>query len=207
MNRVEIKKKAKESLKGKYRDAIVLTIISFAIGFGVSIIIGFIGLNEKTTELISNLASIIISGLLGFGTVSYYLKVSRNESVSFKELFSKINMFWPYIAITLLTGLFTILWGLLFIIPGIIASLSYSLVYYVKLDNQELSAMDVIRKSKKMMNGHKWDLFGLGLSFLGWIILGIFTLGILYLWLMPYMQVTYANFYNSLKEKEKETTA
>ena len=56
MNRVEIKKKAKESLKGKYRDAILLTIISFAIGFGVSIIIGFIGLNEKTTELISNLA-------------------------------------------------------------------------------------------------------------------------------------------------------
>jgi len=106
----------------------------------------------------------------------------------------------PYISIALLTGLFTLLWPLLFIIPGIIDSISYTLVYMIKLDNPEMSTMEVITKSKEMMNGHKMDYFVLVLSFFGWAILGILTLGILYLWLTLYMNVTFANFYNSLKE-------
>lgn len=198
MNRSELKTKAKENLKGKYGDAIKLMLITYGISFISGLIIGFIDLDETVGDLIL----LIITGLIGFGTVSYYLKVSRNESVTYKELFSKTNMFWQYIAISLLVGIFTALWSLLFIIPGIIAALSYSLVYYIKLDNPELSTMDVIRKSKQMMQGHKWDFFVLSLSFLGWTILGLFTLGILYFWLIPYMQVTYANFYNSLKENK-----
>ena len=201
MNRIELKNKAKESLKGKYGDAITLILITYAINFAAGLIIGFMGLEESIIDLLSNIASIIISGIIGFGTVSYYLKVSRKESVTYKELFSKMNMFWSYIGISLLVGLFTLLWSLLFIIPGIIAALNYSLVYFIKLDNPELSASDVLEKSKQMMKGHRWDYFVLGLSFLGWSILGLFTFGILYLWLVPYMQVTYANFYNSLKEK------
>lgn len=204
MNRSELKNKAKESLKGKYGDAIALLVISFGISFVTGLIMGLSGLDETTTEFIGNIISVIISGLIGFGTISYFLKISRNESVTYKELFSKTNMFWSYIAIALLVGLFTMLWSLLFIIPGIIAAMSYSLVYYIKLDNPELSAIEVIGKSKEIMRGHKWDFFVLNLSFLGWGILGIFTLGILYLWLVPYMQVTYANFYNKLKE-EKNT--
>ena len=103
----------------------------------------------------------------------------------------------------LLVGLFIFLWTLAFIIPGIIASLSYSMVFFVKLDNPDMGAMDVLRKSKQIMSGHKMDDFVLGLSFLGWVILGVFTFGILYLWLIPYMQVTYANFYNSIKDENK----
>lgn len=204
MNRSELKNKAKESLKGKYGDAIALLVISFGISFPVGFAVGFIGLDDNLTELLGNIISIIISGLIGFGTFSYFLKISRNEQVNYKELFSKTNMFGSYIGISLLAGIFTFLWSLLFIIPGIIAALNYSLVYYIKLDNPKLSAIDVIRKSKQMMQGHKWDFFVLNLSFLGWGILSIFTLGILYLWLVPYMQVTYANFYNKLKE-EKNT--
>ena len=201
MNRAEIKAKAKESLKGKYGDAIAIMAIPFGISLALGFVIGFMGLDEASIEIISNIISIIISSLFGFGTISYYLKISRNEPVTYKELFNKTNMFWPYIAISLLVGLFTMLWSFLFIIPGIIATLSYTLVYYIKLDNPELSAIDVIRKSKQMMQGHKWELFVLELSFIGWAILGVFTLGILYLWLTPYMSVTYANFYNTLKEK------
>jgi len=199
MNRVELKEKAKESLKGKYGDAIALMFIYLGISIVSGLLIGFMGLDDTTMELVSNVLGIILSGLFEFGMLSYYVKISRNEEVTYKELFNKTNMFWPYIAISLLTSLFIILWSFLFIIPGIIASISYSLVYYVKLDNPELSASEVISKSKEMMNGHKWDFFVLGLSFIGWSILGLFTLGILYLWLVPYMQVTYANFYNSLK--------
>ena len=164
MNRIELKNKAKESLKGKYGDAITLILITYAINFAAGLIIGFMGLEESIIDLLSNIASIIISGIIGFGTVSYYLKVSRKESVTYKELFSKMNMFWSYIGISLLVGLFTLLWSLLFIIPGIIAALNYSLVYFIKLDNPELSASDVLEKSKQMMKGHRWDYFVLGLS-------------------------------------------
>ncbi len=200
MDRSELKRKAKESLKGKYGDAITLMIISFGISFAAGLIIGFCGLDENITKFISSIVSIIISGLIGFGIVSYFLKVSRNENVTYKELFSETNMFWSYIGIALLVGLFTMLWSLLFIIPGIIAALSYSLVYCIKLDNPELDVKEVLTKSKQMMNGHKWEYFVLILSFLGWIILGIFTFGVLYLWLIPYMQVTLCNFYNNLKK-------
>ena len=200
MNRIELKNRAKESLKGKYGEAIKLLLITFAISFATGFVIGFLNLDEDIAELISSIVSLAVAGLLGFGTVSFFLKISRNETVTYKELFSKINMCFSYLAISLLVGFFTALWSLLLIIPGIIAAINYSLVYFVKLDNPELGALEVLRKSKEMMNGHKWDFFVLILSFLGWAILGIFTLGILYLWLVPYMQVTYANFYNSLKE-------
>lgn len=200
MNRIELKNRAKESLKGKYGEAIKLLLITFAISFATGFVIGFLNLDEDIAELISSIVSLAVAGLLGFGTVSFFLKISRNETVTYKELFSKINMCFSYLGISLLVGLFTALWSLLLIIPGIIAAINYSLVYFVKLDNPELGALEVLRKSKEMMNGHKWDFFVLILSFLGWAILGIFTLGILYLWLVPYIQVTYANFYNSLKE-------
>ena len=200
MNRIELKNRAKESLKGKYGEAIKLLLITFAISFATGFVIGFLNLDEDIAELISSIVSFAVAGLLGFGTVSFFLKISRNETVTYKELFSKINMCFSYLAISLLVGLFTALWSLLLIIPGIIASISYSQAYYLVLDNPELKPMEAISQSKEMMNGHKWDFFVLILSFLGWAILGIFTLGILYLWLVPYMQVTYANFYNSLKE-------
>ena len=177
MNRKELKNKAKESLKGKYGDAILLTLISLGISFAAGLIIDFLGFNENLTELLSNLSSVIISGLISFGTTSFYLKISRNESVTYKELFSKTSMFWIYIAISFVVGIFTILWSLLFIIPGIIAALSYSLVYYIKLDNPELKTMEVIKKSKAL------------------------TFCILYLCIIPYISVTEANFYNRLKQQ------
>jgi len=206
MNRVELKERAKASLKGKYGDAILMMVLFFLITGAVGFVLGFAGgllnLSENSLSLISNLVSIVMSGLFGFGMVSYYLKLSRDEEVTYKELFSKFDMAIPYILISLTTGAFIFLWSLLFIIPGIIASISYTLVYMIKLDNPEMSTMEVIRKSKEMMKGHKMDYFVLVLSFFGWAILGAFTFGILYLWLNPYMSVTFAKFYNSLKESE-----
>ena len=203
MNRALLKQNAKKSLQGKYGDAIALLGIMFAISFALGLVIGFFRLEEDLASTLSDLCSLLISCALGFGMTSYFLKISRNEPVTYNELFSKTNMFVSYLSISLLVGLFTFLWTLAFIIPGIIASLSYSMVFFVKLDNPDMGAMDVLRKSKQIMSGHKMDYFVLGLSFLGWAILGAFTLGILYLWLIPYMQVTYANFYNSIKDENK----
>ena len=203
MNRALLKQNAKKSLQGKYGDAIALLGIMFAISFALGLVIGFLGLEENLASTLADLCYLLISCALGFGMTSYFLKISRNEPVTYNELFSKTNMFVSYLSISLLVGLFTFLWTLAFIIPGIIAALSYSMVFFVKLDNPDMGAMDVLKKSKQIMSGHKMDLFVLGLSFLGWTILGVFTLGILYLWLIPYMQVTYANFYNSIKDENK----
>lgn len=199
MSRAELKEAAKISLKGKYKEAIKLLGIFLLISLGISFIIVNLGFNEETTNMLDSIISIVFSGLLYFGYYSFFLKISRNEEVTYNELFKKTNLFWPCVAIMLLTGIFIFLWSLLFIIPGIIASISYSMVYFVYLDNPDLSPMDAISKSKEIMKGHKMDYFILNLSFIGWSILSIFTLGILLLWLIPYMQVTFANFYNKIK--------
>ena len=217
MDRLKLKNSAKESLKGHYGEffkmLLVCVLISFCIGFVAGILDGVckttwvVGKQElfgqsvdQTVGLFGTIGSIIDTCLFTFGITSFFLKISRNEEVTYKELFSKINLAVFYFALTFVAGLFISLWTLLLIIPGIIATYAYKMIYYIKLDNPEIGVLDAIKKSKEMMNGHKWDFFVLELSFIGWIILGVFTLGILYLWLVPYMAVTECNFYNSIKD-------
>ncbi len=214
----ELKENAKKSLKGKYGDIIVMFIIvalisalAGALGAGLDnllnlskheiVDLGFTTFTYTTTGLFTSLFALIVTGILGFGIIEYFLNISRNKEVNWKDIFNRKDMFVFYLILSLLVGLFTFLWSLLFIIPGIIAALSYSLVYYIKLDNPELEYMDTIKKSKELMNGHKWDFFLLQLSFIGWVLLVPFTLGILAFWLVPYMTVTECNFYNKLIEK------
>ena len=99
----------------------------------------------------------------------------------------------------LLVYLYTILWTLLFIVPGIIKGLAYSLTPFIVKDNPQLSPNQAINLSMKMMKGHKFDLFYLYLSFIGWILLAMLTLGIGLLWVIPYMQTSMAAFYLDVK--------
>lgn len=99
----------------------------------------------------------------------------------------------------LLVYLYTILWTLLFIVPGIIKGLAYSLTPFIVKDNPQLSPNEAINLSMKMMKGHKFDLFYLYLSFIGWILLAMLTLGIGLLWVIPYMQTSMAAFYLDMK--------
>ena len=100
-----------------------------------------------------------------------------------------------------LVELFVSLWTLLFIIPGIIKALAYSMTPFILEEKPELSAYDAIKYSEKLMKGHKTELFLLYLSFIGWAILCLFTFGIGYLWLAPYMYVTFCEFYEDLKKE------
>lgn len=200
--RAELKAMAKESLQGKYGDAIVITVLLFIISalIGGGTAAFTTNMSEENAEIIESIVELILSGLFTFGYLSFFLKISRNEDVEINELWSKTSMFMTFIAAAILISLFTTLWTLLLIIPGIIAAYSYQMTLYILLDNPDMNVMDAIKESKRMMKGHKMDYFVLQLSFIGWIILGIFTLGILYLWLVPYMSVTMCNFYNNLKE-------
>ncbi len=220
MSRAELKENAKNSLKGKWGEAILVLIIFGVISMaitGIALIGNNTALNSPDSisrfledsnsfnfgipQIISSILSILATAFLTLGSVSYFLKVSRNENVTFKELFSKTSLWLLYIGVTIMTSIFIGLWSLLLIIPGIIASYRYAMVNYIMVDNPELGVFGAIKRSKEIMVGHKMDLFILQLSFIGWLLLSALTLGILMLYVTPYMNVTFANFYNSIKDQ------
>ena len=106
-----------------------------------------------------------------------------------------------------LYGLKIMLWTLLFYIPGIIMSFAYAMTPYILEEHPEISAWDASTRSREMMKGHKFDLFYLYLSFIGWFILALLTAGIGFLWLSPYVDAAKAAFYNDLKAESGELTA
>ena len=115
------------------------------------------------------------------------------------------NIFYVYrdnleksFLVMFLVTLFICLWMLLLIIPGIVMAYAYSMSVYVSHDNPDLSAMDAIKKSRELMNGHKWELFVLDLSFIGWILLCCLTCGVGFLFLQPYIDTAHAEFYREL---------
>ena len=75
-------------------------------------------------------------------------------------------------------GLFTVLWSLLLVIPGIVKSVAYSMTPYILMDQPEISATDALKKSMAMTDGYKWNIFLFDLSFIGWMLLSIITFGI-----------------------------
>ena len=97
-----------------------------------------------------------------------------------------------------LRGLYVFLWSLLLVIPGIYASYSYAMVSYILAEHPELTAREALARSKEMMEGNRWRLFCLNISFIGWAYLCILTLGIGFLWLTPYMQASIAAFYREI---------
>ncbi len=121
---------------------------------------------------------------------------NRLTSNMFSIAFSNyLHKFWGM----LLMYIFIMLWSLLFVIPGIIKTFSYAMTPYILEENPELSANQAIDRSRAMMKGHKFDLFYLWLSFIGWGILCMFTFGIGFIWLMPYIQTANASFYEDVK--------
>jgi uncharacterized membrane protein len=140
--------------------------------------------------------------------MTYWLQVAffdfykSNKDNLIWKLFVPFWSFNRYLWTGLLVWLYTFLWTLLFIIPWIIKKYSYALVPYILRDT-DLSYNEAITLSRKMMDGRKWKLFWLDLTFIGWYILASFTAGIWFLWLIPYHQITRVAFYNDLKEQTK----
>ncbi|MEF9923843.1 MAG: DUF975 family protein [Muribaculaceae bacterium] len=141
----------------------------------------------------------LLIGPLEYGFTSYIIKATNKANPQIEGLFCGFNKFLETFLAGLLMFIYTLLWSLLLIIPGIIASLRYSMTYFIMIDNPSLSASQAIDKSCEMMYGHKWDLFCLCCRFIGWSILCIFTFGIGYLFLLPYMQTSFTLFYRQIK--------
>lgn len=136
---------------------------------------------------------------LGFANAFRRLLVSGENDVLGNSFRIATKPYWHKTWGMFLVYLFIFLWSLLLIIPGIVKAFSYSMTPYILEEYPELSANEAIDRSRAMMKGHKFDLFWLLLSFIGWGILCFFTLGIGILWLIPYMQTSVAAFYEDVK--------
>lgn len=193
MNRAELKAAAKNQIKGKIG---VLFLITLVIG----IIAGVAGAVSSLIPFIGSLAvSIIVTPAFALSLVRVYINLFKGKEPEVADAFSGFDDFWSAFKVNFLVGLFTFLWSLLFIIPGIIKTISYSMSMYILAENKGKSALECINESKQITNGHKMDLFVLELSFIGWGLLCVITLGIAGIWVMPYMSATYVNAYYSLK--------
>ena len=181
MNFGSIKKEAKAKMSGK---------------------IGFILMAFILTALIStafSVFSLVIVGPLAVGSAALYLNLWRGTNAKYDDLLEGKKQFGAAFLTYLLMTAEVLLWSCLFFIPGLIKSYAYSQVYFIRQDHPEMSAKEALRASEKMMDGHKMEFFLLQLSFIGWHILAGFTFGLLYLWLIPYMQMTYVGYYERLK--------
>jgi uncharacterized membrane protein len=138
---------------------------------------------------------LIVGSAVRLGHNMFYIDLCNNRGTNFSTLFSRFTILGKAVGQRLYMGLFMFLWSLVFVIPGIVAAYRYALAPYLLAQNPEMSGIDAVQESKELMRGHKWRLFCLDLSFIGWWLLCILTLGIGLLWLNPYRYAARAAFY------------
>ena len=224
----ELKQQAKDSLKGRWGQAVLLNLIPTLITIALIMIIAIPtallfahsyndpaavqdmanNTNGGAASSGGGIVSGIISALFMSGISWTYLDILRGTKSTiepFKDAFRGFTGLFlgGVILLAILISIFTTLWALLFVIPGIIKSYSYSQSYFIYYDvitetGEKPGVLNTITASRKLMDGYKGKLFWLDLSFIGWHILAMLTAGIGYLWLNPYITATKAAFYEQL---------
>jgi uncharacterized membrane protein len=184
----EIRANAWGALSGKWGNCAIIILVYYVLVAGLSAI-----------PVIGSLGSLIVGGPLALGLAIVFLRLVREESIDIGMLFKGFEDFMRSFVTGLLIGVYTFLWTLLLIVPGIIAALSYSMTFFILSDNPNISPGEAIRQSKEMMMGNKGKLFMLMLSFIGWFLLCAITFGIAIFWVGSYYQTALAIFYEDLR--------
>lgn len=228
--RQELKAKGKAAFKRNYWKSVAAgLVVLLTTGMTVSSGAGSTGYTEFEVDLDAGLAQSGISpavfvgvlfGVLGVacllsmainaflrnpiqvGTNRFFLKNAQEPAKLDALLYAfRSGNYLKIVGAKFLAGLFIALWSLLLVVPGVIKSLEYLMVGYILADEPEIGVMEALRKSKQMMQGHKWEAFVLSLSFLGWEILGVVTFGIAEIfYVRPYVEATFAELYLALKQ-------
>ena len=214
----ELRAQARERLEGQWGTFVLMTFLMLVIQTILQIP-GYIGSLLEVLSPENVLASLSFSNIsnilsllalpLSWGLTVSLLRNHREESVDLENLFDGFRggRYIRVFCALFLVNLFTFLWALLLIIPGIMKAFSYALTPYILLDEPELTARQAITRSCEIMQGRRWKLFCLYLSFIGWGILSILTFGIGFLWLAPYMNASIAAFYEDARaEYEAENS-
>lgn len=230
--RAELKSEAKVILRGRWKDSLLMCLVPTLVSIAIGLLLFFllvlptITFVQNNSDILSSSASYegnsgggsggFVGGLIGAlfsaGISWTFLDLIRGKKQEIRPFSDAFRGFagpvvLGIICIYLLMTIFISLWLLLFIIPGIIKSYSYSQAYFVYYDSfeetgQKPGFLNSITRSRQLMNGHKAQLFLLDLSFIGWHILALLTIGIGYLWLTPYISATKAAFYENLLKTE-----
>lgn len=156
--------------------------------------------SSTATELLFSFLTLVITGILTLAECSLYDRYFNTlEKISFSEYLQGFSRWLTGALAALWFSLWVFLWSLLFFIPGIVKAFSYSQMFFILAENPKIGVAKAMRISKVLTKGYKADLFVMSLSFFGWNLLSIFTLGILQLWIQPYEYMSFTNAYKSLK--------
>lgn len=206
LNRPAIKAEAKSFIgqNARWWKMTLATIAIYLIsgGFSIYVNIATVTNRDDPSTTVGYSSSIITLLLIPFTIAAsgYYLNHIRGFNPEWKSLYKEgIDNYGSYLVTGVLVNAFTVLWSLLFVVPGIIKALAYSQAKYVIHDNPRLKGKEAIEISKRMTNGFKGDLFSMYLSFIGWYILVGLTCGILSIYVTPYVETTAAMYYENLK--------
>ncbi|MCR4947544.1 MAG: DUF975 family protein [Treponema sp.] len=161
----------------------------------------YVGSSSNLVEIIQ----LVVSAILEVASLNVYLKMSRSpEPVSFSAFLEGLNN-WARATLAILwTFLWIFIWSFLLIIPGIIKSFAYSQIFYIIAEYKEISVTKALKISMIITKGHKWDLFVMHLTFIGWDLLCIITLGLALLWVQPYRTMTCTNAYHAMLKEAIE---
>jgi len=199
IDRKVIKQKAKDQLGNNI----------FCQKWMMALLVCFLGavIITVTGHVTFGVGAFILGGPITAGITYAYVKQARGSEIEIKDMFYPINKdFGQTFLLGLMTGIFVFLWSLLFFIPGIIAAYSYEMAFFIKNDHPELDWYSCIKASKRMTKGHKWQLFVLDLSFIGWAFVGVLCLGVGTLWVAAYQQAARTQFYEALVAEENMKT-
>ncbi len=221
MNRVEIKNKAKELIRGNkwfiWKPTIIfalvvilITIVTFSLDYALGLTktevikIGEFAYNYTSGGIFTYIGDIVVGILscaFGVGYAMYLLSFIRGTKLTSNDIVDFMKKHWVItVLVSLTTGLIVAVGMILLIIPGIIAAFGFTFYREVCADNTELKTKEIVKKAWELTKGHKMDIFILGLSFIGWCILAGFTFGLLYIWLVPYITVTFTLTYEELRK-------
>jgi uncharacterized membrane protein len=189
MNRIQMKNQAKSILGQKL----------FCTAWPTVVLVIFLG--NFVSSIIPGVGMLLLLGPISVGVNSFYLKrIRTNEPFAVGNALDGVRSgIGENILLGIVISVFTFLWSLLLVVPGIVKSYSYSMATYIRVDHPEYGWKECIEESKKMTYGHKMELFILDLSFLGWYIVGALCLGIGTLWVQAYHKTAVALAYESLK--------
>lgn len=207
MNRVELKEWAKQKISGNIGNIFIGIGIIFVIGLLFSFGVGIVQIIFGETSFITFIVSLAVEFLLvplQIGLNGYMMGFVQNDTFNRDAIFAPYDDTFKIIGASILMSFVIMIGFIFFIIPGIYLAFSYALVPYLLVTNKDLSITETLELSRKMMNGNKLDLFVLGISFLGWMLLVPCTFGIILIWLYPYMMTATTKFFVDIIDSYNE---
>jgi len=202
MNNSEIRNVTKETLKGKYKYVMLPFMLA-------TLLLGL----AQSQDLYSNLyesyglsyvftigsIALFIVGPISIGLATYSLSIVNEEDYSYNQIATGFKYFFKALFLYLLFNISVLIGTILLIIPGVVIFLMFSQIFYITAENPQIGVIDAFKKSASLMKNKKLQYLGLGLRYIFFFILGVFTLGIWWLWLIPQAYVSFAIFYKELQ--------